>query len=150
MTIQRKTTAPSAPDAYTAQNRGGIAPNGQDNRQIGEKFLERAAGIEPASLAWKAKVLPLHNARSTVSGTISSLSGRQVELIKDIIPSTTKFRAPVAPLFSTNELRLSPNENGSFRFLSQGISPRLRSKSRPRKGPPSYGRLEPRQPDPSA
>jgi hypothetical protein len=27
-------------------------------------FLERAAGIEPASLAWKAKVLPLHNART--------------------------------------------------------------------------------------
>ena len=26
-------------------------------------LLERAAGIEPASLAWKAKVLPLHNAR---------------------------------------------------------------------------------------
>jgi len=26
--------------------------------------LERAAGIEPASLAWKAKVLPLHNART--------------------------------------------------------------------------------------
>ena len=26
--------------------------------------LERAAGIEPASLAWKAKVLPLHNARA--------------------------------------------------------------------------------------
>lgn len=25
--------------------------------------LERAAGIEPASLAWKARVLPLHNAR---------------------------------------------------------------------------------------
>ena len=29
-------------------------------------MLERAAGIEPASLAWKAKVLPLHNARSGV------------------------------------------------------------------------------------
>jgi hypothetical protein len=28
-----------------------------------EKEMERAAGIEPASLAWKAKVLPLHNAR---------------------------------------------------------------------------------------
>jgi luciferase family oxidoreductase group 1 len=26
--------------------------------------MERAAGIEPASLAWKARVLPLHNARS--------------------------------------------------------------------------------------
>jgi hypothetical protein len=26
--------------------------------------LERAAGIEPAFLAWKAKVLPLHNARN--------------------------------------------------------------------------------------
>jgi hypothetical protein len=28
-------------------------------------ILERAAGIEPASSAWKAEVLPLHNARST-------------------------------------------------------------------------------------
>jgi hypothetical protein len=28
------------------------------------KEMERAAGIEPASLAWKAKVLPLHNARA--------------------------------------------------------------------------------------
>lgn len=37
------------------------------SRQLEEfgKILERAAGIEPASLAWKAKVLPLHNARST-------------------------------------------------------------------------------------
>ena len=31
--------------------------------------LERAAGIEPASLAWKAKVLPLHNARAAFSYT---------------------------------------------------------------------------------
>ena len=29
----------------------------------GLDVLERAAGIEPASLAWKARVLPLHNAR---------------------------------------------------------------------------------------
>ena len=28
-----------------------------------KRSLERAAGIEPASLAWKARVLPLHNAR---------------------------------------------------------------------------------------
>ena len=27
--------------------------------------MERAAGIEPASSAWKAEVLPLHNARIT-------------------------------------------------------------------------------------
>ena len=26
-------------------------------------FLERATGIEPVSSAWKAEVLPLHNAR---------------------------------------------------------------------------------------
>ena len=26
-------------------------------------FQKRVAGIEPASLAWKAKVLPLHNTR---------------------------------------------------------------------------------------
>lgn len=28
--------------------------------------LERATGIEPVSLAWKAKVLPLHNARDII------------------------------------------------------------------------------------
>jgi hypothetical protein len=28
--------------------------------------LERAAGIEPATLAWKARALPLCNARDTV------------------------------------------------------------------------------------
>lgn len=32
-------------------------------RFVGRRFLERAAGIEPASPAWKAGVLPLHNAR---------------------------------------------------------------------------------------
>ena len=41
-------------------------------------FMERAAGIEPASLAWKAKVLPLHNARSVWSASISLVFGRQV------------------------------------------------------------------------
>ena len=30
-------------------------------------FLERAAGIEPATLAWKARALPLCNARDTVA-----------------------------------------------------------------------------------
>jgi hypothetical protein len=30
--------------------------------------LERAAGIEPASSAWKAEVLPLHNARAPFVG----------------------------------------------------------------------------------
>ena len=30
-----------------------------------DPFMERAAGIEPASSAWKAEVLPLHNARIT-------------------------------------------------------------------------------------
>ncbi len=29
-------------------------------------FLERAAGIEPATLAWKARALPLCNARSVL------------------------------------------------------------------------------------
>lgn len=57
------------PDApRTRQPRSGHR-NGP-NRATGSQragfscgFLERAAGIEPASLAWKAKVLPLHNAR---------------------------------------------------------------------------------------
>ena len=35
-----------------------------------EKYLERVTGIEPVSLAWKAKVLPLHNTRSNYYGGI--------------------------------------------------------------------------------
>ena len=41
------------------------------------EVLERAAGIEPASLAWKAKVLPLHNARFASSTGISWAFERQ-------------------------------------------------------------------------
>ena len=33
------------------------------NESFPSKILKRAAGIEPASSAWKAEVLPLHNAR---------------------------------------------------------------------------------------
>ena len=44
----------------------------QQTREI----LERAAGIEPASLAWKAKVLPLHNARA-LDGANLRLKARQ-------------------------------------------------------------------------
>ena len=40
--------------------------------------VERAAGIEPASLAWKAKVLPLHNARAVDYHLCHSISGVKV------------------------------------------------------------------------
>jgi hypothetical protein len=36
----------------------------------GRSFLERAAGIEPATLAWKARALPLCNARDFGQGWI--------------------------------------------------------------------------------
>ena len=39
-------------------------------RNAFSKFLERATGIEPVSLAWKAKVLPLHNARVSPKGLV--------------------------------------------------------------------------------
>lgn len=38
-------------------------PAGHSRTGVPGDVLERAAGIEPASLAWKARVLPLHNAR---------------------------------------------------------------------------------------
>jgi hypothetical protein len=37
--------------------------------------LERTARIELAALAWKAKVLPLYDVRTTCSQTITSKSG---------------------------------------------------------------------------
>ena len=49
----------------------GLSILPQRHRPVRFEFsecLERAAGIEPASLAWKAKVLPLHNARSVGRG----------------------------------------------------------------------------------
>ncbi len=48
-----------------------------DSRTPG-RGLERAAGIEPASSAWKAEVLPLHNARA-LPGSRVSLSGRRMQ-----------------------------------------------------------------------
>jgi hypothetical protein len=41
-----------------------LQPTRAGIRKPQERKVERAAGIEPASLAWKAKVLPLHNARA--------------------------------------------------------------------------------------
>ena len=35
--------------------------------------MERTAGIEPAALAWKAKVLPLYDVRTVQSGTLALL-----------------------------------------------------------------------------
>ena len=43
--------------------RAGSPPNG-------EEILERAARIELASSAWKAEVLPLHNARCVILLTL--------------------------------------------------------------------------------
>ena len=42
--------------------RAGAGPAGVSG--IKGKDLERATGIEPVSSAWKAEVLPLHNARA--------------------------------------------------------------------------------------
>ena len=35
-----------------------------NNKLLKIEDLERVTGIEPVSLAWKAKVLPLHNTRA--------------------------------------------------------------------------------------
>ena len=49
-------------------------PHGQLKNQQ-SRTLERETGIEPASLAWKARVLPLNYSRTTHS--CSLLQGRQ-------------------------------------------------------------------------
>ena len=51
-------------DNFEARN--AIVRQHQETEFRGILELERAAGIEPASLAWKAKVLPLHNARADI------------------------------------------------------------------------------------
>jgi hypothetical protein len=43
-------------------------------------FLERATGIEPVSLAWKARVLPLHNARDTTREVIAATRQGKAEI----------------------------------------------------------------------
>ncbi len=44
--------------------------------------LERATGIEPVSLAWKARVLPLHNARSAEALRMSPSFTRQDDVAR--------------------------------------------------------------------
>ena len=46
-------------------------------------ILERATGIEPVSLAWKARVLPLHNARTLSAGHKSGVGGGQGALVQE-------------------------------------------------------------------
>ena len=86
------TRLPARPDAVqsprkTRRPSGGRAPDDHERcgtrsafgltiRTVGarevpgkveiKERMERAAGIEPASLAWKARVLPLHNARAVI------------------------------------------------------------------------------------
>jgi hypothetical protein len=58
---------PSRAVARACQRRKERARNSrQDERPrfLGANALERAAGIEPATLAWKARALPLCNARA--------------------------------------------------------------------------------------
>src|SRR6056297_3305715 len=55
--------------------------------------MERATGIEPVSSAWKAEVLPLHNARSADQTVISYRKKGQVPCRKRPIPSVTHAHA---------------------------------------------------------
>lgn len=58
--------------------------------------MERAAGIEPASLAWKAKVLPLHNARvapSILAERAQTQEPRSVLAIVPLMQHITKYRS---------------------------------------------------------
>ena len=50
----RRDICPALPDHWPARQQIGLK----------KEVMERATGIEPVSLAWKARVLPLHNARS--------------------------------------------------------------------------------------
>lgn len=68
--------------------------------KVGGK-LERAAGIEPASLAWKARVLPLHNARTGREvivprgvGKPGSCSGAQIGLAERGLPTARPDSPP--------------------------------------------------------
>lgn len=41
--------------------------------------MERVAGIEPASLAWKAKVLPLNYTRKSCCSSLNMVEGEGFE-----------------------------------------------------------------------
>ena len=93
---------------------------------VGNEFLERAAGIEPASLAWKAKVLPLHNARSVDSSTISYLYWRQAEPIERLSPAdcTKEASGPIRTSTALPRCRGCSLHSGlSLRLSVQGLAP---------------------------
>ena len=53
-------------------------------------FLERAAGIEPATLAWKARALPLCNARGNWAGLDLNQRSAFARQIYSLVPLTTR------------------------------------------------------------
>ncbi len=82
--------------------------------RIGHEILERAARIELASSAWKAEVLPLHNAR--IFHLIVGGGGGWIRtnvLIRDQIYSLTPLTTRPLLLISTIQLKkqLSPTKN---------------------------------------
>ena len=80
------------PGAGRSGRRGRDARSGWRGRERAERLerLERAAGIEPASSAWKAEVLPLHNARVTAPGCMAW--ARQGQVARRVRPSGARAR----------------------------------------------------------
>lgn len=92
--------------------------------------LERAAGIEPASSAWKAEVLPLHNARAARLVAISLGLERQavcravpsMTLIGDILRLSCKlkFLTPTRPKQEHDHWRFPQHEH-VYQFRLQQV-----------------------------
>ncbi len=61
-------TSPLPRECSTTEPHG---PNHERLNQLAQKVVERETGIGPASLAWKAKVLPLNYSRTEEIVTLS-------------------------------------------------------------------------------
>jgi hypothetical protein len=77
------------------QTSGGPANHGTLSRAAVSK--KRAAGIEPASSAWKAEVLPLNYARKRLSKLAGEGSGLHASATDFSIPLASTFRLELPP-----------------------------------------------------
>ena len=58
------------------------SPLSSDSRLSGACGMERAAGIEPAPRAWKARVIPFHHARAEAVASSWLRSGQELWKIR--------------------------------------------------------------------
>jgi hypothetical protein len=86
---------------------------GRSSERREDQRLERVAGIEPASLAWKARALPLSNTRGRKQGlycTIMRMNVKSDRMSTSVASATEKEASSMRVMFLKSQVARSCEE----------------------------------------